>query len=298
MGLFLATCVGWRCRLLPPKRLRCASHCMVSSLNLLEKLRGCPKNSHSKMNSSVLVLGTLGKCSSPLHTHPWSVKTLGISQGCTCYKIGARLFYHRIKAQKWGQLQITRPWLHPVVYSRVCFSEHVLFLKNAYYLLVVNKLASGTTEMCQNEVLCLGDTHDTMRSICWENHALPIRCHGTPRRGWPSPSSNSRPKGRGKQPPCGFSVNTFVFEWQNFLNWEHTWEARFRNRAVGPDWFPWGCVPAQVVKGWAFGWAAWGPKQLPCTYRRPAGPSTPRGPGCVPAAPGGATRKGRHTPSS
>lgn len=181
MGLFLATCVGWSCRLLPPKRLRCASHCIVSSLNLLEKLRGCPKNSHSKMNSSVLVLGTLGKCSSPLHTHPWSVKTLGISQGCTCYKIGARLFYHRIKAQKWGQLQITQPWLHPVVYSRVCFSEHVLFLKNAYYLLVVNKLASGTTEMCQNEVLCLGDTYDTMRNICWENHALQIRCHGTPK---------------------------------------------------------------------------------------------------------------------
>lgn len=57
-------------------------------------------------------------------------------------------------------------------------------------------------------------------------------------------------------------------------------------------------MPAQVVKGRAFRWAAWGPKQLPCTYRRPAGPSTPRVPGCVPTAPGGATRKGRHALSS
>lgn len=58
-------------------QVRCASHCTVSSWNLLGSYMGTLQTSHSKMNSSVLTPGTiLGKSLSPLHTQTRSHTSL------------------------------------------------------------------------------------------------------------------------------------------------------------------------------------------------------------------------------
>lgn len=153
--------------------------------------------------------------------------------------------------------------------------------------------------MCQNKVLRLEATysagrvlgeHRLFRLVPWDPKVrVTIAIFQ-----WP-------PKDRGKplqcHPVASVSIET-SFQWQNFLNWEHTWQACFRNRAIGPNWVPWGRTPTLVVKGWAFWWAAWGPDQLPCTYGRPAQPQHPMRARTCTYSSGRGDRKGRHTPSS
>lgn len=79
--------------------------------------------------------------------------------------------------------------------------------------------------------------------------------------------------------PCGFCVNRNTLEWQDFLNWKHTWEGPFKNSAAGPIFFSWGQKPALVLKGQAFQWVPEAQISSPVPMEGLCSPSTPRGPG-------------------
>lgn len=159
---------------------------------------------------------------------------------------------------------------------------NTLFIPNeCYYLQVINKLASRANEIYQNEVLCLEVTYRA-ENMLRECQLFRLFLWDSCGEGEQHSSSDDRPQGHRKTSPispCGFCVNRNTLEWQNFLNWKHTWEAPFKNSAAGPTFFSWGQKPALVLQGQAFRWAPEAQVSSPVPMKGLRSPSTPGGPG-------------------
>lgn len=200
------------------------------------------------MNSSVPALGPGLENPFPHHTHehthtPTHTRIPLLGQGrWESYSAehpitsAIRLFYHRIKEQKWSQLQIALPWLQLCVHWSAS-GKTQLFLPNACHLLTINndlwyywlvpKWSLGPQGAPQSR--------ETLGGQFW---LVPLHTQGEGEgRHLPQPDPH---KTEGNiswlDPVASVSIETPLNN-RTYLS-ENISEARFKNTAAGPALFP------------------------------------------------------------